>query len=173
MRFKHFLDFLLNLPFLYSLKTSKNQRLKTKDSLTFSGSIEISHWDKMFFLQELGDTINSLHATSLFLYPLKTENLWFSDVSWGGKERPVAWNEWISLTLSWRRPLSYRNQSIDLRSKSLDWFLYDNGLRHERVKPTHFKVNVSCFTLICVLELFTVLMTSNKICFKDYLERKN
>ena len=33
-----------------------------------------------------------------------------------------------SLTLSWRRPLSYRNQSIDF------WFLYDNGLCHERVK---------------------------------------
>ena len=33
-----------------------------------------------------------------------------------------------------RRPLSYRNQSIRLRSKSMDWFLYDNGLRHERVK---------------------------------------
>ena len=32
-----------------------------------------------------------------------------------------------ALTLSWRRPLSYRNQSID-------WFLYDNGLRHERAK---------------------------------------
>ena len=31
-------------------------------------------------------------------------------------------------------PLSYRNQSIDLQSKSLNWFLYDNGLRHERVK---------------------------------------
>ena len=31
-------------------------------------------------------------------------------------------------------PLSYRNQSIDLQSKSVDWFLYDNGLRHERVK---------------------------------------
>ena len=39
-----------------------------------------------------------------------------------------------SLTLSWRRPLSYRTQSIDLRSKSMDWSLYDNGLRHERVK---------------------------------------
>ena len=26
-------------------------------------------------------------------------------------------------------PLSYRNQS-----RSMDWFLYDNGLRHERVK---------------------------------------
>ena len=38
------------------------------------------------------------------------------------------------LTLSWRRPLSYRNQSTDLQSKSMDWFLYDNGLRHERVK---------------------------------------
>ena len=38
------------------------------------------------------------------------------------------------VTLSWRRPLSYRNQSTDLRSKSMDWFLYDNGLRHESVK---------------------------------------
>ena len=26
------------------------------------------------------------------------------------------------------RPLSYRNQSIDLQIKSMDWFLYDNGL---------------------------------------------
>ena len=41
----------------------------------------------------------------------------------------VFWNYEILLTLSWRRPLSYRNQS-----KSMDWFLYDNGLRHERVK---------------------------------------
>ena len=40
------------------------------------------------------------------------------------------------LTFSWRRPLSYRNQSSDLQSKSMDWFLYDNGLRHERVKKT-------------------------------------
>ena len=38
------------------------------------------------------------------------------------------------LTLSWQRPVSYRNQSIDLQSKTIDWFLYDNGLRHERVK---------------------------------------
>ena len=42
------------------------------------------------------------------------------------------WSEY--LTLLWQRPLSYRNQSTDLRSKSMDWFLYDNGLRHERVK---------------------------------------
>ena len=38
------------------------------------------------------------------------------------------------LTLSRRRPISYRNQSIDLQSKSIDWFLYDIGLRRERVK---------------------------------------
>ena len=29
--------------------------------------------------------------------------------------------------------LPYRNRSIDLQSKSMDWFLYDRDLRHERV----------------------------------------
>ena len=38
------------------------------------------------------------------------------------------------LTFSWRRPLPYRTQSIDLLHKSMDWFLCNNGLRHERVK---------------------------------------
>ena len=47
----------------------------------------------------------------------------------------------ISLTLLWRRPLLYRNQSIDLQSKSMDYFLYDNGLRHERVKKVVFITN--------------------------------
>ena len=37
------------------------------------------------------------------------------------------------LTLSRWRPLSYRNQSIDLQSKSMDWFLYDNGFGRERI----------------------------------------
>ena len=32
------------------------------------------------------------------------------------------------------------HKSIDLRSKSMDWFLYNNGLRHERVNwiLTHY-----------------------------------
>ena len=30
--------------------------------------------------------------------------------------------------------LSYRNQFIDLKSKSIDWFLYDRSLHYERVK---------------------------------------
>ena len=37
--------------------------------------------------------------------------------------------------------LSYRNQFIDLQSKSVDWFLYDNCLRHERVKDVY---KISC-----------------------------
>ena len=38
------------------------------------------------------------------------------------------------LTLSRPRPISYRKQSIDLLCKSMDWFLYDIGFHHERVK---------------------------------------
>ena len=38
------------------------------------------------------------------------------------------------LILSWRRPLSCRNQSNDLRRKAIDLYRYDNSLRHERVK---------------------------------------
>ena len=37
------------------------------------------------------------------------------------------------LNLSWRRSLLYRNQSIVLQNKWMDWFLYDKNLRHERV----------------------------------------
>ena len=53
------------------------------------------------------------------------------------------------LTLSGRGPLSYRNQSIDLQSKSMDWFLYDNGLRLERVKvlKSTFHISLIVFTL--------------------------
>ena len=32
------------------------------------------------------------------------------------------------------RPLSYRNQPIDLLRKSMDWFLYDNGLQLFEIK---------------------------------------
>ena len=42
-------------------------------------------------------------------------------------------DEFYILTLSRRRPISYRNQSINLQGKSMDWFLYDIGPRRERV----------------------------------------
>ena len=38
------------------------------------------------------------------------------------------------LTLSGRRSLWYRNQTVDLLCKSMDWFLYDRVLRPERVE---------------------------------------
>ena len=41
------------------------------------------------------------------------------------------------LTLSRRRSTSYRNQSTDLLRKSMHWFLYDIGLRRERVKQVN------------------------------------
>ena len=51
------------------------------------------------------------------------------------------------LTLSWRRSLSYRNQSIDLQSKSMDWFLYGKDLRFKRVStspPCPPSLNAKC-----------------------------
>ena len=47
------------------------------------------------------------------------------------------------LTLSWRRPLPCRIQSIDLLCKSMDWILHDNGLRHERVKVMNWRTILS------------------------------
>ena len=67
------------------------------------------------------------------------------------------------LTLSWRGPLPYRNQ---------DWFLYDSGLRHERVNPKNLlnfsinlckkgKKNIYKFGLIFFL-LFILWINENK-----------
>ena len=41
-----------------------------------------------------------------------------------------------SLTLSWWRSLSYRNQTIDLLCKLMDWFLYNRDVRHEIAHST-------------------------------------
>ena len=57
------------------------------------------------------------------------------------------------LTLSWRRPISYRNQSIDLQSKPMDWFLYDTGLPHERVKKVTFITQVFSFDFFEIFKI--------------------
>ena len=59
------------------------------------------------------------------------------------------------LTLLWRRPLWYRNRSIDLLCKSMVWFLYDNGLRHE-------KVNTTALLKIKVIDLLTRAYQSSR-----------
>ena len=64
------------------------------------------------------------------------------------------------LTLSWRRPLSYRNQSIDLLHKSMDWFLYDNGLSHERFKSS-IEVLATINSLLSAFVLCLKRITTN------------
>ena len=48
--------------------------------------------------------------------------------------RVVNMSLFLVITLSWQMSLSFRKQSTDLLSKSMDWFLYDKDLRHERDK---------------------------------------
>ena len=64
--------------------------------------------------------------------------------------RKTASSEEIRLTLSRRRPLSYRKQPTDLQSQSMDWFLYDNGLRLERVntsKPEKQRIAIQYYPI--------------------------
>ena len=68
-----------------------------------------------------------------------------------------------NLTLSWRRLLSYRNQSIDLRCKSKDWFLSDNGLRHERVNSFQpLTIFTKKFLLRCLAGFWIRLLKGNE-----------
>ena len=58
------------------------------------------------------------------------------------------------LALSYWRFLSYRNQSMDLQSESMDWFLYDRNLRNERINP--FVLNVTFLYLLKTSEILRV-----------------
>ena len=67
----------------------------------------------------------------------------YEKMKWKWKNEKITWKYWhryvvfILLTLSSRRSLSYRNQSIDFENKSMAWFLYHRDLRHERVDLEH------------------------------------
>ena len=69
-------------------------------------------------------------------------------------------------TVSWRRSLSYTNQSTDLLCKSMDWFVYDRGLCHERgnyvwyIKPSQkgdFEESAKRFILIAFINLSDIV----------------
>ena len=45
----------------------------------------------------------------------------------------------------------YRNQSIDLQNKSIDWFLYDRSFRHVRVTAMLLAL-ILCY-MLCYLKL--------------------
>ena len=72
--------------------------------------------------------------------------LWHSFVSWTNLRQKVVLFIRPTLTLPWRRSLSYRNQSINLQIKSMNWFLYDRDHRHERVKKM-WRIQKSLFML--------------------------
>ena len=67
--------------------------------------------------------------------------------------------------------LSYRNQSTDVQSKSIDCFLYDRALCHERVNENIKSSNIITysqiitFTAMAFFILFKLLTISNE--FRD------
>ena len=66
-----------------------------------------------------------------------------------------------AVILSSRRYLLYRNQSIDLLSKSMYWFLYDKHLHYQRIKTlfSHHTLKVCSYMLqsrICFFVFFSV-----------------
>ena len=67
----------------------------------------------------------------------------------------------LGLSLSSRRSLSYRNQSIDLQSKSMDWFLCDRDLLHERVNHS-----TGPFSQVHFLTRLTIMMKNQVYNFR-------
>ena len=68
------------------------------------------------------------------------------------------------LTLSWRRSLSYRNQSIDLLWKSITWVLYDRDICHERVNLIYIRLKLKKHNMesfISIFFTFCYLTSSN------------
>ena len=107
---------------------------------------------KIFYLKIIILFVNQTKCSLIFL------DLWIS--------RKI--DRCIISTLSWRMPLSYRNQSIDLPPKSIDWFLYDNGLRHERVKG--FYIEKYSWGLIGLIHIcYTSIIFSRILIYRELL----
>ena len=98
-------------------------------------------------------------------------------------------HKWLryALTHSRRRPISYINQSIDFLCKSMDWFLFDIGLRRERVNDTHreklvlywiqgknsLKYKIGCFwrfTYVYTINI-ALLIPLSYICLKNVIHQ--
>ena len=88
---------------------------------------ELSKYDKGFVIGD-GERFSSRlrrSAQEYFNGPL------FAETKYSVFQR--AYTAKVCLILSWRRFLSYRNQSIYLLCESMDWFLYDIDLRRKIV----------------------------------------
>ena len=88
------------------------------------------------------------------------------------KNMEESWLLSTPMSLSWRRPLSYRNQSIDLLDKSTDWSLYDNGPRHERVNANTPTLKTRETKTQRELDIVTDEMTNTLEHFEKKIEKK-
>ena len=77
----------------------------------------------------------------------------------------------LYLTLSWRRYLSYRNQSTDFQNKSMDWFLYMIGttIMKELITDTITYVHFLSIHLVKFLSLLTkeILLVDINRCYSQ------
>ena len=97
----------------------------------FSENVNLIVTTKIFLL-------NILDACGECFFPSDTENnpnVLFLSVPVNSPQLQ------LNLTLSRRRPLSYRNQSIDLLAKSMDWFLYDTASVLKGLNPNQNDIN--------------------------------
>ena len=71
----------------------------------------------------------------------------------------------LTVTLSWRRSLPYRNHSDYLQCKSMDWFLFDRDLRLERVNENELhgrRFSGKCPK--CPEKLISQTTSDNRVC---------
>ena len=85
------------------------------------------------------------------------------------RSEPVEGIQWCRcnafyLNLLWRKLIPYRNQPTDLRSKSIDWFLYDIGLPRERVKDGLSLTNINF--LAALVQIFDLPLLEHLNCQK-------
>ena len=111
---------------------------------SFRGREQAGLPDRLFFhnfatflriLQDNFETIFPFTIACLFLQPFSGQMsdwkkmlkvLIFRDISY--------YINFTQIFHSWWSSLSHRNQSVDLLSKTMDWFLYDRNLRLKRVE---------------------------------------
>ena len=128
----------------------KFSKRNTRKSCEICSKLTINTPERRHWRRSGVFTVNFEHTSHHFLVFLL---LTFSKKTLAGcslfilSKYQIKWKQntglwWVTLTLSWRRSLSSRNQSIGLLCKSMDWFPYDNDHHHQRVKHLLVRENL-------------------------------
>ena len=134
----------------FSLKNEKNLRAASR-KLNLLVLIKRVDFEKHLWMSTSKLYLKRGYNPGVFLWTLLFKSTYFVlDLRMAGSGKPIRGSlfnkvasvtAWKHLTLSWRRPFSYRNQSNDLLSKSMDWFLYGIGPCHERVNSVALQIS--------------------------------